>query len=200
MHRRARPPGYLAHQLKRPLGGAKVRSLQTEVGIDDPDQGQEWKVVPLATSCVPMMMSAPPRRFRRSFPSGRAPNRRGQTRAPPRAPRERALPLPQHPFDPRPDRGQFTLSAAMRAGCWNGSGRAALMAHQPFEEPVLHHARVTLMTADLMTAGTTERHRRVTSAVQEQERLLALAIRAAMHRAGSARPTAPAPPPLLACR
>ncbi len=37
----------LPHQLERPLGGAQVRALQPKVCINDPDQRQQRKVMPL---------------------------------------------------------------------------------------------------------------------------------------------------------
>ena len=41
------PARHLAHQLERPLCGAKVRSLQAKVGIYHPHERQMWEIVPL---------------------------------------------------------------------------------------------------------------------------------------------------------
>ena len=77
------------------------------------------------------------------------------------------------PFDPRPDRGEPIFGIAGRTHRRHRFAFAALVAHQPFQEPMFHHPGVTLVTANLMPAGPAQGHRRIAAPVQEQQRLFA---------------------------
>jgi hypothetical protein len=88
--------------------------MQPQIGIDHPHQRQvQGKLCPLATSCVPMMISAPPPANGFDLPpSARGPIRTGRTTAPPCAHRERragssssrSTPGPSAASAPRPRR------------------------------------------------------------------------------------------------
>src|ERR1051326_5945467 len=40
----ARAPGHLREQLERPFAGAEIRHVEGEIGVDDPDKGDVWKM------------------------------------------------------------------------------------------------------------------------------------------------------------
>ena len=80
----------------------------------------------------------------------------------------------RHALHPGADRGHAALCLAAGAGQRNRFRRAALVADQPLQKAVLHHARIAVIAAHLVPAGAAERDRRITTPVQEQQRLFAL--------------------------
>ena len=70
-----------------------------------------------------------------------------------------------HTLHTRTNGVQFAFGLTVRADLWHGFGFAALVAHEPFEEPMFHHPRVAMITGDLMPAGATNGERRVSTAV-----------------------------------
>jgi len=78
------------------------------------------------------------------------------------------------PLDTRTNRGEPPLGAAMRTGFGDRLGLAALVAHQPFQEPVFDHARIAMVTADLLPAGPAQRDRGIAAPVEEKQRLFPL--------------------------
>ncbi len=172
------PPGparHLAHQLERTFRRAQVRPLQAQIRINHPHQRQQRKIVPLGhqlradDDVGPALGNLLDPRLQRPRTAKQIRAERGNAGLG----KQRAGLLGQ-PLNPRPDRSQPPLGRARGAGIGERPCRAALMAHQAVLKPVLDHARVAMVTADLLTAGPAQRHRRIAAPVDEQQRLFAL--------------------------
>ena len=77
-------------------------------------------------------------------------------------------------FNPRPHRRHSTFDSAGWTGDRNGFGGPALMTDQPLLEPMLDHARITVVAAHLMPTSPAQRDRCKTATIDKQQRLLTL--------------------------
>ena len=169
------PTRHLPHQLKRAFCRAQVGPLQAQIGINHPDQGQQRKVVPLGHHLrADDDVTGPRRDFLDLLlqRAGRAEQVRRQHRHA-GVGKQRAHFFVQ-PLDPGTDGGQPSFGLAGGAFVGHRFGFAALVAHQALLEPVLHHPRIAMITTNLVPTGPTHRCRRVTTAVDKQQRLFPL--------------------------
>jgi hypothetical protein len=115
-----------------------------------PTSVSRGKLCPLATICVPMMMSAAPSAIAAIclFQRPRRANRSEDSTASRACGKARGH-LFRQPLHPRADGRHPPLDPAGRAGRGHRLCRAALVADQPLEEAVLHHPRIAIVAADL---------------------------------------------------
>ena len=77
------------------------------------------------------------------------------------------------PLDAGADGGHLALDTTTGTGSRNGLGRPALVTDQTVLEPMLDHAGIALIAADLLAAGPAGGDWRIAAPVQKQQRLLA---------------------------
>ena len=147
-----------------------------EIGIDDADQVELGKVMPLgdelradddvdaALRDVVEFLAQPLDRWRRGRSTAPGCARRGNS--------SRDLLL--EPLDARADRRR-SKSAAWHFGhaAGGGIGEAAMVADELPPEAVLDQPGVAVRAVEAEAAGAAERQRRIAAAVEEQQRLLA---------------------------
>ena len=149
---------------------ARPRSASTTPTSDRP--GKLW---PLATSCVPMTMSASPRRDGvqlHAQPLESARHVAGQHQRPRR--REAVEHLLLQPLHA----GAAGDEALLRAAIWAGGGPPllvpAMMAGEDAAKAVIHQPGRAVGAGHPVPAGAAERERGIAAAVEEKERLLAV--------------------------
>ena len=107
-------------------------------------------------------------RFHRA---GRTIQIRGQNSDP--SVRKQFCDLFAHTFHTGSDSAQTILGFTAGALGRHRLGLAALMAHQTFEKAMFHHARIAVITANLMPASATQGDRGIATPIEENQRLFA---------------------------
>jgi hypothetical protein len=151
-----------------------------EIGIDDPDQRHQRKIVPLGDQLRAdddIGLALGDRVELQPQPLHPAHDVGGQHDRP--SLREMAFHLLGDPLHPRPAGDEMVEGAAFRAGLGRALVIAALMALQLFLEPVLDQPAGALRALEAMAADPAERQRRIAAPVEEQQRLLLLLHRLA---------------------
>ena len=166
---------HLMQKLERALARARVGALrQPQVAVDDADGRQHaGKWWPLATICVPMMMSISPASISRMISriSVRPGMRSDDSSASARLGKALGH-LLGDALHARPAGDERAGLAALRALLRERHREPAVMAIEPPAEAVLDQPRRALRTFDAVPAGAAQRQRRIAAPVEEQQRLL----------------------------
>ena len=176
-----RPPraaGDLPHELKGSFGRAQVGALKPEVRIDHAHERELWEVVPLGHDLgaddrgrSPPLAMASMLRLQRP---GRC--RRGRTTSTAtRASGNRVCDLLGQPFDTGAEAASRPVGAAVGAGPGIGRVSPHWWHISRFRKRCSTIRASQCVAADLVAAGPADGDRRVAAAVEEQQRLLALA-------------------------
>ena len=137
-----------------------------------PTSLSKGKLCPLATSCVPMMMSTSPLAIEASSSRSRSmPPARSLDRTIVRACREARRDLLRQPLDAGADGHQALGVAAAGAGFRPLLRMAAMVAEQHAAEAVLDQPGRAVGALEAVAAGAAERQRRIAAPVEEQQRL-----------------------------
>ena len=168
------PPGHLAEQLKRALGGARIAIGEAEIGIDHADQRHVGEMVALGDELRAdddVGLALGDRLQLEPQPPDAAQHVRGQHDG------ARVGKMPDDlfgdPFDARAAGDQMVERAAFRTGIGTVLAMAAMVADKLAAEAVLDQPARAVGTLEAMAAGAAERQRRIAAPVEEQQRLLA---------------------------
>src|SRR5271167_4292128 len=173
-----RPPGRLAQELERALGGARVGVGEPDVGVDHADERQKREVVAFGDQlrADDEVEGAARRRVELGAqgldPAGKV--RRQDERADVGKENRRLL---RQALDARPAGGERLGLMAVRAELRARLDVAAMMADERRAEAVLDQPCGAIGTLETMAAGPAQRQGSIAASIEEQERLLAPAPR-----------------------
>ena len=167
-------PDHLVEQLKRPLGGARIAIAEAEIGIDDADQIEPREIMPLrhelrADDDIDAAFRDLVQFAAHGLDRGDEVARQHHgARAGKRCSR-----LFLQALHARADRDQRFLRRAVRADMRPRHRETAMVADQPLAKAVIDQPGVADGAGKTMPAGAAQCQRRITAAIEEQQRLLA---------------------------
>ena len=168
------PPGHLAQQLERALGGARIAIGEAEIGIDHADQRHVGEMVALGDKLGAdddVGLALGDRLELEPQPPDAAQHVRGKHDG------ARVGKMPDHllgdPLDARTAGDEMVERAAFRTGVGAVLAVAAMVADQLAAEAVLDQPARAVRALEAMAAGAAKRQRRIAAPVEEQQRLLA---------------------------
>src|SRR5579872_954289 len=167
-------PGRLLKELKGPLGRARIAIGETDVGVDDPNERQQRKIVALGdelrandkvvrAGC--RLIELMTQMFETAGEIGRENQRPGVGK--------KRLRLFSEPLDAGAASGEAVGLLARWAEMRARLDMAAMVTGELAAKAMLDQPGRTIGTLEAMAAGAAERQRRITAPIEEEERLFA---------------------------